>query len=384
MVELVFWACVALTAWTYAGYPLLLAALARVRPQRRERAPFEPAVSVIVAAYNEEKALRRKLADTLALRYPPGRLEVIVASDGSTDATNDIARAFADRGVRLVALPERRGKTAAQNAAAAAARGEVLVFTDATTRVTSEALTSLLEAFADPRVGCVGAELEYVSREGTVVGRGCGLYWRYEKRVKELESAVNSLIGVSGCLYAVRAGIYTPIEPDLTSDFTIALDTFAKGYVTVHARGAVAEEDTNEDGRREFDMRTRVIVQTIHALARRARLLDPFRHGLFAFQLWSHKVLRYLVPEMLIGALAAAVVLAADSGPRAELYGALAAGQAGAYLGAPAAWWLSRRCGLRARPLSAVIYFGHANAAAFWALVSYLRGERKVTWTTAR
>jgi hypothetical protein len=152
----------------------------------------------------------------------------------------------------------------------------------------------------------------------------------------------------------------------------------------VQATGAVAEEDTNEDTRREFDMRTRVIIQTIHALARRARLLNPLRYGLFALQLWSHKVLRYLVPEMLVGAFVTSLALAVQSGPRAELYQVIVACQVGAGLGAPAACWTARRCGLRARPLSALVYFGHVNAAAFWALVSYLRGERKVTWTTAR
>jgi len=384
IIEVAFWSCVALTAWTYLGYPLLLAALARVRPRRLRGGHIEPAVSVIVSAYNEEKDIARKLQDTLALEYPRDLLEVIVASDGSSDRTNEIVKGFEGCGVRLIALPARGGKTAAQNAAARMARSEFLVFTDATTRFTASALRRLLQPFADPRVGCVGAELEYISRKGSLVGKGCGLYWRYEKRLKALESDVNSLIGVSGCLYAIRTRLYTPIEPDLTSDFTIALDTFAKGYLTVHAKGAVAMEDTNEDPRREFDMRTRVIIQTIHALARRASLLNPIRYGLFSFQLWSHKVLRYLVPELLIGALVASLVLAAHAGPRTELYQSLVACQVGFYLGAPAAWWACRRVGFRARPLSVPIYFAHVNAAAFWALVSYLRGERRVTWTTAR
>ncbi len=384
VIELAFWSCVVLTAWTYAGYPALLALLALARRRPLVRADMEPTVSVIVAAYNEEKHIGPKLEAILALDYPRERLEVIVASDGSTDRTNAIVAGRRGDGVKLLALAERHGKTAAQNAAARVAGGEVLVFTDATTRFRPDALRQLLRAFADPRVGCVGADLQYLSRQGTLVGKGCGLYWRYEKRVKELESAVNSLIGVSGCLYAIRARLYTPIEPDLTSDFTIALDTFAKGYLTVQARGAVAEEDTNEEPRREFDMRTRVIVQTIHALVRRARLLNPIGYGLFAFQLWSHKVLRYLVPELLAGAFLASLALALQDGPRASLYEVLVAGQVGACLGGLAAWWASRRFGLRARALSAALYFAQANGAAFWALVSYLRGERKVTWTTAR
>lgn len=384
VMELAFWSCVLLTAWTYVGYPVLLGVLARTRPRTLARGDMEPTVSVIVSAYNEEKHIGSKLEATLALDYPRERLEVIVASDGSTDRTNEIVKGRAEDGVRLVALPKRSGKTAAQNAAAREAQGEFLVFTDATTRFLPGALRQLLRSFADPRVGCVGADLQYLSRQGTLVGKGCGLYWRYEKWLKELESSVNSLVGVSGCLYAIRARLYTPIEPDLTSDFTIALDTFAKGYLTVHARGAVAEEDTNEEPRREFDMRTRVIVQTIHALVRRARLLNPIGYGLFAFQLWSHKVLRYLVPELLVGAFVASLALAIQAGPRGWLYEALVAAQLGACLGGLAAGWASQRFGFRARALSAGLYFAQANAAAFWGLVSYLRGDRKVTWNTAR
>lgn len=382
--ELAFWFCLALVVWTYAGYPALLAVLACVRRRTVIKGPIQPTVSVIVCAYNEEKDIGAKLEAILALDYPKEKLAVIVASDCSTDRTNEIVRGFRDRGVTLVALPERGGKTAAQNAAVREARGEILVFTDATTRFRRDVLRNLLEAFADPRVGCVGAELEYISALGSLVGKGGGLYWWYEKKLKELESTVNSLIGVSGCLYAVRARLYTPTEPDLISDFTIALDTFAKGYITVYARGTVSQEKTNEDGRREFDMRTRVIIRTIHALVRRAAILNPFRYGLFALQLWTHKVLRYLVPELLAGALMTSLVLAVYSWPRSLLYPALAVLQLGSYLGAAAVWWASRRFGFRARALSLPIYFVHVNAAAFWGLVSYLRGERKVTWTTVR
>ena len=382
--ELAFWSCLALAAWAYVGYPACLAVLARARRRTLRHAAIEPTVTVIVCAHNEEKDIGAKLDATLALDYPPSRLEVIVASDCSTDRTHEIVRGFESRGVRLVALPERRGKTAAQNAAVREARGEVLVFTDATTRFRPGMVRTLVAPLADPRVGCVGAELEYVSEAGSLVGKGGGLYWRYEKKVKELESEVNSLIGVSGCLYATRAALYRPIEADLISDFTIVLDTFAQGYVTAYARGTVSVEKTNEDTGREFEMRTRVVIRTIHALVRRARMLNPLRYGLFAFQLWSHKVARYLVPELLAGALVASLVLAARSWPRAPLFQALATLQVAGYLGAAALWWASRQFGLRATVLSAPIYFVQVNAAATWGLLSYLRGERKITWTTAR
>ena len=217
--------------------------------------------------------------------------------------------------MRLVVLPERAGKTAAQNLAAAEASGEVLIFTDATTELHRGSVRELVAAFADPRVGCVGAELEYVSEGGSAVGKGGGLYWRYEKRVKELEAAVSTLIGVSGCLYAVRASAYRPIEPDLISDFVIAGDVFQRGFITVYGGGAVSSEKTHEETGQELEMRVRVIVRTINALVRRARMLNPFRYGFFSFQLFSHKVLRYLVPELLLAIFGSGLYLAFAGGP---------------------------------------------------------------------
>ena len=385
----VFWASLAAVTWTYAGYPLLLLALARRRrrsphpPRPTEDPPFEPTVTIIVSAYNEEKAIRRKLERTLALDYPPEKLEVIVASDSSTDRTHDIVRELGPRGVRLVVLPERAGKTAAQNLAAATAKGEVLIFTDATTELDRGSVRQLCASFVDPRVGCVGAELEYVSEGGSAVGKGGGLYWRYEKRVKELESQVSTLIGVSGCLYAVRANAYRPIEPDLISDFVVAGDVFQRGFITVYGGGTVSSERTHEETGREFEMRVRVIVRTINALVRRARMLNPLRYGFFSFQLFSHKVLRYLVPELLIAIFASGLYLALAGGSSAPVYRAFLIAQLALYLAA-AVGWLRQRLGLRLPFVHVPFYFVVVNLAALWALVLYLRGERKVTWTTVR
>jgi glycosyltransferase involved in cell wall biosynthesis len=381
--QLVFWILLAATAWTYVGYPLLLVALARVRTRPLQTGGLEPSVSVVISAYNEEKAIRRKLENTLALDYPPEKLEVIVASDCSTDGTHDIVRELAARGVRLVVLPERAGKTAAQNLAASVAKGEILIFTDATTELNRDTVRGLVAAFADPRVGCVGAELEYVSEGGSAVGKGGGLYWRYEKRVKELEARVSTLIGVSGCLYAVRASAYRPIDPDLISDFVIAGDVFQRGFITVYGGGTVSSEKTHEETGKEFEMRVRVIVRTINALVRRARMLNPLRYGFFSFQLWSHKVLRYLVPELLLGVFASGLYLALSDLPAAPLYRAFTIAQLALYLAA-AVGWVRQRLGLRLPLVHVPFYFVVVNLAALWALVLYLRGERKVTWTTVR
>jgi glycosyltransferase involved in cell wall biosynthesis len=381
--EILFWSLVGLILWTYAGYPLLLAILAPLSRRRLAVAPIEPTISVIISAYNEEKAIGQKLENTLAMDYPPGKLQVIVASDCSTDRTHEIVGQFADRGVELVVLPHRGGKTAAQNAAVERARGEVLVFTDATTTFGPDTLRELVKGFADPRVGCVDAAHESISTRGTVVGRGGRTYRAYEGRIKELEARVHSLIGVTGCLYAVRASLYEPLDTDLISDFVIAGHVVSKGCIAVTSDRIVTRETTHEDASKEFEMRVRVIVRSINGLVREARMLNPFRYGFFSFQLLSHKVLRYLVPELLLATFVVSLALALSGGPRAYFYACMVAGQLAVYFAALLGW-LSLRLNVRAPLLHIPFYFVIANLAALWGLLQYLRGERKVTWTTVR
>jgi cellulose synthase/poly-beta-1,6-N-acetylglucosamine synthase-like glycosyltransferase len=384
MIEVMLWFLAGLVAYTYAGYPLLLAAVAAVRPRAVVRSAIAPSVTVIIAAFNEERDIARKLEMVLAMEYPTADRQIIVASDCSTDRTHEIVEGFAGRGVELVVLSQRGGKTVAQNLAVSRARGDILVFTDATTALASNAIRKLVEPFADPRVGCTGAQLQYQSSAGTAVGRGGRLYWRYETLLKKLESRANSLIGVSGCLYAVRRALYVPIAPDLISDFVIALDIFARGHVSLYVPDAVALEKTHERADREFAMRSRVVVRSINALVQRARLLDPFRAGFFALQLWSHKILRYLVPELVIAVFVLSIWLGLEPGPRAPFYRAFALLQLATYGVVPAAYLFCRRFNIRTGVLSAPFYFILANAAALWALISYLRGVRDVTWTTVR
>jgi cellulose synthase/poly-beta-1,6-N-acetylglucosamine synthase-like glycosyltransferase len=381
--EVLFWICAAAILWTYAGYPLLVAALAAVRGRTYRFAPIEPTVTVIIAAYNEEKHIGEKLDNMLALDYPREKLEIIVASDCSTDRTHEIVESYRDRGVKLVALPQRGGKTAGQNAAAREATGEILVFTDATTEFPPSAVRELVQGFADERVGCIDAPHQSVSSEGTVVGKGGSTYRGYETRIKAWEARVNSLIGVTGCLYAVRRSIYDPIDPDLISDFIIASKVYAKGYVTVSNERIVTRETALENPGKEFDMRVRIVIRSINGMVREAKMLNPLRYGFFSFQLWSHKVLRYLVPELLLGTFLTGGILALSDAPRARLYAALFGLQlaitAAAFLG-----WLAARFRLRVPLLHIPFYFFLANIAALWGFLLYLKGERKVTWTTVR
>lgn len=379
--ELLLWGALLAIGWAYAGYPVSMALLARVRPRPVAKAPIEPSITLVIAAYNEEKHIGDKLRNVLALEYPSDRLQILVASDCSTDRTHEIVRTFAPA-VTLVELPERGGKTAGQNLAAAHATGDVLVFTDATTEFSPETLRDLVAPFADSTVGCVGAELEYVSEAGSAVGRGAGAYWRYERKLKQLEADANSLIGVSGCLYAVRRTAYRPIDPSLISDFVIAGEVHAQGYRTVYARGAVSREVTNESSDREFAMRVRVIVRSINALVTRRALLNPMRHGWFAYQLLCHKVLRYAVPWLLLTALVAHVGLVL-LGVRMLFYAPTLVAHLSVYAVAALGWW-SMHGGPKLPLVHIPFYFLHANLAAAHAALLYLRGERMVTWNPVR
>jgi cellulose synthase/poly-beta-1,6-N-acetylglucosamine synthase-like glycosyltransferase len=377
--ELFFWTSAAALLYTYAGYPLLLLLVSGLRPRAVRRAPHEPFVSVIITAYNEERAIRQKLENTLALRYAPEKMEVLVASDCSTDATDDIVREFAGRGVRLHRQTERLGKTAAQNAAVQVARGEIILFSDATTLYKPDVLEVMLPSFADASVGCVAGRLVYVDPAQSGVGQGARSYWGYETFLKRHESRACSLIGASGCLYAVRRSAYVPLYHEACSDFVIATVMVEQGLRAVYEPGAVCTEETNKQAAKELRMRVRVITQTFTDLWQHRAMLNPFRSGFYAVQLLSHKILRYLVPVFLILIFLSSLVLA----PRSFFYGAALVAQVCFYAAALASWTLER-AGVRLPLLALPQYFVLANLAALLACYQFLRGERYARWEPIR
>ena len=377
--EIIFWLSAAALVYTYVGYPLLLALVSWLRPRAVRRAEGAPRVSVVITAYNEERDLRGKLENTLALDYPAELLEIIVASDCSTDRTDEIAGEFAARGVRLHRQPERLGKTAAQNAAVEQARGDIILFSDATTLYERDVLRALVPSFADPTVGCVAGRLIYVDPAASSVGRGARSYWGYETFLKRHESRACSLIGVSGCLYAVRRAAYVPLYHEACSDFLIATKMVEQGLRAVYEPTAVCTEETNRRTDKELKMRVRVIAQTFTDLWRHRSMLNPLRSGFYAVELLSHKVMRYLVPFFLVLILAASAALA----PSSSFYLVALAVQLGCYAGALASWALER-AGVHSRLLSLPQYFVLANVAAVVAFYKFLRGERYARWEPIR
>lgn len=379
MAFILFWVFAFVLGYVYVGYPLAVRMLAIVagHPVKRDR--VRPTVTVVIAAYNEEKGIRAKIENVLALDYPPQLLDIIVVSDASSDATDRIVATYGQPRVQLLRVEGRRGKTACQNAAVQRASGEIVVFTDATTILEKAAVREMAENFADAQVGCVAGCLVYQGRGENLTAAGGTSYWGYEIALRLAESTVGTLIGVSGCLYAVRKSAYRPIPPGLISDFVIAMTIRDQGLRTVLEPRAVCFEETLDRSQQELSMRIRVAVRSIAALVGERKYLNPFTDPLFAWQLWSHKLLRYASPYFWVIALIACAMLAADHAfYRAILVLQLlviAAGVAGFVLHAS-----SRQLGLLSKPY----YFLLTNLASLVATIRYAQGQRMVTWNPIR
>jgi len=377
--QITFWLSAAALLYSYAGYPLLLFLISSLRPRPVKRNEFLPTVTLIITAYNEERHLRAKLENTLALDYPAELLEIIVASDCSSDGTDEIAREFKNRGVKLVRQRERLGKTAAQNSAVEQASGEIILFSDATSSYQRDVVRMLMPNFADPGVGCVAGRLVYVDPAESHVGKGARSYWSYEVFLKKHESRAGSLIGASGCLYAVRRSAYVPLYHEACSDFIIATKMVEQGLRAVYEPLAVCTEETNRQSGREMNMRVRIIAQTFTDLWRHRAMMNPLRRGFYALQLLSHKVMRYFVPFFLIVLLAASAILARGS----LSFQVLLVLQLAGY-GAGVLAWLLDRAGVRSRLLVLPQYFLLANIASLIAFYKFLRGERYARWEPIR
>ncbi len=375
----IFWFSALILVYTYVGYPLMVFAISKMRPRTVSKGEFEPDVTIIITAYNEEKDIQAKLENTLAIQYPGDKLQIMVASDGSTDRTDQIVKEFAERGIELFRQEGRVGKTFTQNKAVERARGEIILFSDATTMYQPDVLEPVLPNFADSSVGCVAGRLVYVNEGEATVGKGTQSYWGYETFIKASESAACSLIGVSGCLYAVRRSAYIPMYPEACSDFLICTVLYRQSLRSVFEPAAICTEVTNSESGKEFQMRVRVISQTLTDLSRNLDMLNPFKSGFYAVQLISHKILRYAVPLFLVTLFAASAVLTAFS----NFYALILAAQIAFYLFAAIAL-IFERLDIRLGLLSAPMYFVLANLSSLAAFFQFVKGERYARWEPNR
>jgi cellulose synthase/poly-beta-1,6-N-acetylglucosamine synthase-like glycosyltransferase len=379
ILQILFWISVGAVVYVYVGYSVLIFLIGRIFGKPVSCSYYEPAVSVIVTAFNEEESIRDKIENTLSIDYPKRKLEIIVASDGSTDRTDDIVREYTHTGLKLYRQEGRLGKTATQNGAVEQANGEIILFSDATTVFPTDILQRILPNFADSTVGCVAGRLIYVDSVGSAVGRGVSSYWNYETSLRESESKACSLIGVSGCLYAVRKSTYRPLNPDACSDFSICSVIYRQGLRSVFDSNAVCFEETNSRSGNELRMRVRVIAQTFGDLWRERELLNPLRWGLFSIQLISHKLLRYTIPFFLIMAFITSLTLFNLS----PFYKASVIVQT-LFYGAAFSGLVLERFSLRSSLLALPQYFVIANLASLAGFYRFLTGAKYRTWNPVR
>jgi hypothetical protein len=373
MAEIVFWASAGFVLYTYAGYPLLLWLLARVWRRPTERRRFEPRVSLLVAAYNEAHVIAEKLRNSLALDYPPDRLEIVIASDGSTDKTVEIVRSMMEGSggrIRLLAFDRNRGKVAALNDAVPQLAGEIVAFSDASSLLAPEALRELVANFADPAVGAASGVYEVADDARATLARQEDLYWKYETFLKLQEAQLGTLTGAHGSLYAIRRHLY-PFPPPgtINDDFVIPTSVIARGFRIAYETAAVAREPAGEmEG---FGRRVRIAAGNVAQLRQIASWLLPPRPLVLACFL-SHKAARLLVPLAL-----AAMVVSNSFLLHEPLYAVLFAAQVGFY-----ALAVLGAAGL-ARPkiLRLPYYFCMINSALFvWLYCRLARPARATAW----
>ena len=371
-----FWLCVFGALYTYLVYPLLLALVPRRSTEGKASAPNSsaepPPLTVIIAARNEESRLGGKLDDLLAQEYPAGRLQILVVSDGSTDGTARIARTYAGSGVECIELEQRLGKESAQARAIRQSTGDYLVFTDVATRIGGAGLHGMVDALARPGIGAVSSEDRFLSADGRPAGEG--LYVRYEMWLRRLESERGGLVGLSGSLFGARREICDEWPTDVPSDLVVALRCARRGLRAVALPDVHGLYPDLKQDSAEFSRKRRTAIRGMAGLASAVEVLNLRRHGLFAFQAWSHKVLRWAAPWFMLGALVLNVLLLGQG----QLYWALLGLQLAGYgLAAAAAAWPRLR---RLAPVRILYFFVLSNLALAFAFVDFLRGRRVVQW----
>ncbi|MEO8634302.1 MAG: glycosyltransferase family 2 protein [Gemmatimonadales bacterium] len=287
-----------LMCYAYIGYPLLLRLVGGFRPPSASLGdPTEWArISIVVPAYNEERAIRGTIESLLALDYPADRRQILVVSDASTDGTDAVVRSYADQGVELLRLPERGGKTAAENAALAHLTGQIIVNTDATIRILPPSLKPLIRVFQDPTVGVASGRDVSVGNIAEAANEGESGYVGYEMNVRSLETRMGSIVGASGCFYAIRLEVHERLVPSaLSRDFASALTAREQGLRAVSVDEAICLVPRTSSLRREYRRKIRTMARGLETLWFKRHLLNPFRYRSFAWMLWSHKLVRWLV-----------------------------------------------------------------------------------------
>ncbi|HSW65170.1 MAG TPA: glycosyltransferase family 2 protein [Dissulfurispiraceae bacterium] len=375
MIELVFWLSAALILYTYTGYPLLLMALAKLKKKPVMKSPIQPSVSVVLAVRNEADRIAARLRNICEQDYPAENMEIIVVSDGSDDGTDALAESFADRRVKLIRLAQSAGKAIAVNAGVAAAGGEIIVFADARQQFDPMVIRELAANFADPAVGCAGGELVFLNSPDSTVRVEMGAYWKYEKAVRRMESDTGSVIGASGCIYAIRRVLYKPLPAGtILDDVLTPMNIVRQGYRVVFDSSALAHDLVSKDAGQEWKRKVRTLTGNWQLLSLSPWLMVPGMNPAWV-RFMSHKIFRVKVPFWLMCLLASSALL-----PATVYQGALFV-QLGCYALAGAAALCPAL--QKTKGISFIYFFAVLNTAAVAGCWKWLSGNSAATWQAA-
>ncbi len=375
MLQILCWFSLTALAYIYAGYPLLVWALGRFRGHTVQRGPVAASVSVILVIHNEAAQIRRKLDSLLSMHAAEQIVEILVGSDGSTDDSAAIVQSYPDPRVKWVHFQERRGKPSVINELVALASGDIVLLTDVRQDFALDFLTATLPNFADPTVGVVSGELVLkADASTTTAGEGIGLYWRYEKFIREAESRFRGVPGATGACYLIRRERFRPIAPaTILDDVAIPLQIVTQGYRCLFERGAVAFDRPSASTGQESIRKRRTIAGAVQLMVLYPQWLLPWRNPLW-FEFLSHKLARLMSPLWLIAALVTAVMLRGQ-----PTYALLLVLQCGGYA-AGGIGWLFQRVGMRSKLFGPFLMFLTLNATTVQALWDACRSRYQVTW----
>ena len=302
----IFWSSVFMIIFIYIGYPLSLKLISTFRKYKNTKRYITPRITFIICAYNEEKRIRRKIENTLSLQYPRNRMQVIVVSDGSTDGTAQIIREYEEKGVELIELEERRGKESGQNEAVRRARGDILVFSDVATTLDKVGLMEIVANFYDPGIGCVSS-VDKLLLNGESGGEG--FYVKYEMWLRSMESAVKSVVGLSGSFFAARKEVCFDFSTNMQSDFKTLLNSMKIGLRGISDPKAIGYYPEIKDKSKEFNRKVRTVVRGLTVFFNHLQFINIFKFGLFSYMYVCHKLLRWTVPIFLLIALSSGIYL---------------------------------------------------------------------------
>jgi cellulose synthase/poly-beta-1,6-N-acetylglucosamine synthase-like glycosyltransferase len=371
----IFLLSIIIIIYIYFGYPLLIYLIALLSKGTKKKTGYQPLISILISAYNEQLDIESTIRNKLELNYPKSKLELIIVSDGSEDETDSIIKKYVNSGVIYLNQQPRQGKTAALNLAATKAKGEILVFSDANSIYDFDAIKELVKNFINPKVGYVTGKMIYINENGTLVGDGCSAYMKYENFLRENETKIGSIVGVDGGIDAIRKELYVNMNADQQPDFLLPLHVISKGYKVIYEPKAILKEKVLSKPVDEYSMRVRVSLRALWILKDKVELFNIFKYKLFSIQLFSHKLLRYFTFFFMLLSFITNLILISEH----FIFQVILLLQLIFYTSGILVHFLNKKYNLY-KILSIPYYFLLINLAAAHAAMQFLIGKKQVIW----